>query len=90
MADSDLWGKSSINMEGEWLTSDAEISWLIGSALLQANQQTTRALEEHLYQLGYPDDDREVETYLRQALTEHRQIVENLELALEAVEQEYE
>jgi len=77
-------------MEGERLTSDAEISWLIGSTLLRADQQTTRALEEHLYQLGYPNADREVETYLRQALTEHKQIVENLELALEVVEETHE
>jgi hypothetical protein len=90
MSDSDISGERSINVGGENLTSEAEISWIIGSTLLRANRQTTRALEEHLHQLSYPDANREVEAYLRQALAEHKQIVEELELALEVVEQKHE
>ena len=88
MTDTQRSGEPDSDTTVETFSPDSDIGWLISSTLLRANEQTTRALEEHLYQLAHQSADRDVEQYLQRALSEHREIVENLELALAAAGEE--
>lgn len=67
---------------------ESELSWEIACCLLKADSYTNRALEEHVFRMSREDTDpRSTEEYLTEALDRHREIVEELEYALEAVEE---
>jgi len=67
---------------------ESELNWEIASSLLKADSYTDRALEEHVFQMSRQGTDlRGTEAYLREALEQHREIVAELEYALEAVEE---
>ena len=68
--------------------SESELSWEIACSLLQADSYTNRALEEHVFRMSRSGTDpRSIEEYLQEALDRHREIVEELEYALDAVEE---
>jgi hypothetical protein len=66
---------------------ESELTWEIACSLLKADSYTNRALEEHVFRMCRENaDPRSTEEYLEQALNRHREIVEELEYALDAVE----
>lgn len=67
---------------------ESELSWEIACALLKADSYTNRALEEHVFRMSRDDEDpRSTEEYLEEALDQHREIVAELEYALDAVDE---
>ena len=69
------------------ITSE-ETEWIIVKTLLDANARTTQALEHHLLRTYYQQCAPDLEvmrTCVGEALREHERIVENLQLALEAL-----
>lgn len=67
-----------------------ELEWTAAQAMLQANAETTRALEEYLAQTQYRDDVSEfssVESRLETIIAQHERLVEDLELALQALDE---
>lgn len=65
-----------------------ELEWVVAKTLLDANARTTEAFEYHLLRACRDDESVDAESMLaniRQAITEHERIIENLEVAAEAV-----
>lgn len=68
-------------------SGESELSWELACSLLKADSYTNRALEEHVFRMCRSDADvRDTEEYLREALDRHRDIVEELEYALDAID----
>lgn len=76
-------GADSSSRQAERQREGTGSAWEVASALLRANDYTTRALEEHM--LAMSDDGQEEPTreHIERALERHRRIVEELEYALE-------
>lgn len=65
-----------------------EMWWTLAKSLLDANALSTRALEYHLVGTHRPDASPNAEsmrTCVRQAINEHERIIEQLELAEQAI-----
>jgi hypothetical protein len=84
-------GKRSIN-EGASEPSESpesrELDWVVAKSLLDANARTVEAFEYHLLRTCRDDASANVETMLTnisQAIDEHERIIENLEVAAQAI-----
>lgn len=65
-----------------------ELEWVVAKSLLDANACTVEAFEYHLLRTYRDDASPNVEsmqTNIQQAIDEHERIIENLEVAAQAV-----
>lgn len=75
-------------LESSELPEQGNFEWVVAKTLLEANARTTEAFEYHLLRVCRDDGSADVESMLsniQRAITEHERIIENLELAAEAV-----
>lgn len=89
MAETDIYGEESPTRNSE-RESLREVKWAVAKSLLDANAHSTQAFEYHLLQTYHPQHSSNwdsMQECLRQAIHSHEKIVEELEFALEAVEE---
>ena len=67
-----------------------ELEWILAKSLLDANARCTEAFEYYFLHTHWPDGNANLESVgasIHQVITEHERIIEDLELAAEAVEE---
>jgi DNA-binding ferritin-like protein len=66
------------------------LDWTVLQSMLTANAETTRAMETYVARTQYRDDDPALEPvreHLEEALAHHETVVDQLEFALEALDE---